>query len=172
MDGNERERRFTDWVRDHGAILDRTARGFAPPADRDDLMQELLLALWKALPAFRGESSPATFLYRVSHNAALTWKRGRRGDERLESLEPAPGTPALEPTAPAAPSPADRERLELLYAGIRRLPPLDRSLLLLSLDGVGYGEIGTLHGLTTTNVGARLTRARQRLALDLEGRRK
>lgn len=171
MNSTEQERRFTDWVRDHAAILERTARGFAPPADRDDLMQELLLAVWKALPAFRGECQASTFLYRVTHNAALTWKRARRGDDRLECLEPIFASPAREPAAPPAPA-DDRERLELLYAGIRRLPPLDRSLLLLSLDGIGYGEIATLHGLTPTNVGARLTRARQRLAHDLERKTK
>lgn len=160
-----RERRFTECVRDHAAILHKTANGFAPPGDRDDLKQELLLALWKALPGFRGDCQPSTFVYRVAHNAALTWKRARRGDERLDPLD-------LHVYALPASTPAcnDRERLERLYAAIRRLPPLDRSLVLLSLDGVSYDEIAALHGLTATNVGARLTRARQKLALDLEGR--
>lgn len=169
MTSDERDRQFTEWVRDHAAILDRTARGFAPLAERDDLLQELLIALWKAVPAFRGDCRAATFVYRVSHNAALTWKRARRDEFRLESLEPPPGAPPLEPPAPPEPR-DDTERLELLYAGIRRLAPLDRSLILLSLDGVSYGEIAELHGLTPTNVGARLTRARQRLAQDLERR--
>lgn len=169
MTSNERDRQFTEWVRDHAAILERTARAFAVPRDREDLLQELLIAVWKAVPAFRGDCRLATFLYRVTHNAALTWKRARRDDGRLESLELPSGEPRREPTAPPEPA-DDSERLERLYAGIRRLPPLDRSLLLLSLDGVAYGEIAALHGLTVSNVGARLTRARQRLALDLERR--
>lgn len=162
---SSREQRFTQWARDHAAILHKTANGFAPRVDRDDLMQELLLALWKALPGFRGDCQPSTFVYRVAHNAALTWKRARRGDERLEPLDPY--VDALSAPAPAR---DERERVEQLYAAIRRLPPLDRSLVLLSLDGIAYDEIAALHGLTASNVGARLTRARQKLALTFERR--
>lgn len=167
VDATERERAFKIWAKDHAAILHRVANGFAAGADRDDLLQELLLALWKALPAFRCGCQPATFVYRVTHNAALTWKRARRGDERLEPLTPA--ALAL-PMRDGAEGDGEAECLELLYAAIRRLSPLDRSLVLLSLDGVSYSEIAALHGLTASNVGARLTRARQRLALDLQGK--
>lgn len=58
--------------------------------------------------------------------------------------------------------------LERLYAAIRTLAPVERSLILLSLDGVAYGEIARLHGLTESNVGARLTRLRQRLATQVK----
>jgi RNA polymerase sigma-70 factor (ECF subfamily) len=61
-----------------------------------------------------------------------------------------------------------RETLEHVYAAIRRLPPLDRSLVLLHLDGVAYAEIAAIHGLSEGNVGARLTRLRQKLTTDLE----
>ena len=56
------------------------------------------------------------------------------------------------------------EALEHLYAHIRRLPPLDRSLILLQLDGLGYAEIAGIHGLSESNVGARLSRLKQKLA--------
>ena len=53
--------------------------------------------------------------------------------------------------------------LDQLYAAIRELPELDRSLVLLSLDGLPYKEIAEILGLSETNVGARLTRARAQL---------
>ena len=53
--------------------------------------------------------------------------------------------------------------LERLYEAIRQLEPLDRSLVLLSLEGQSYAEIAALHGLSETNIGARLSRARQKL---------
>jgi RNA polymerase sigma-70 factor (ECF subfamily) len=65
--------------------------------------------------------------------------------------------------APAAPSLLDR-----LYDAIRTLPPLDRSLILLSLDGQPYAGIARVHGLSETNVGARLTRIRARLSTLVE----
>jgi RNA polymerase sigma factor (sigma-70 family) len=129
------------------------ARAFAEPADQHDLTQELTLALWKARPAFRGESGDATFVHRVAHNAALTWRRGETRRRRRQDGVAAELALRLDnPDAPEA------GLLERLYAAIRTLPPLDRSLILLSLDGLAYEQIAGLHGLTQTNVGARLTR--------------
>ena len=145
-------------MRDHAAILYRVAAGFAVGAARDALMQELLLALWQAIPAFRGDAQPATFIYRVSHNAALSWKRSeRRRDARQE------GPAALEGIASATADDADRELLERVYARIRELPELDRSLVLLSLDGLSYREMAEIHGLSEGNVGVRLSRSKARL---------
>lgn len=154
---------FDQWLRDHAAILHHVANGFAEGEDRHDLMQELLLAVWKAIPAFREESRASTFLYRVTHNTAMTWRRKQRtyerklGEFRLQraSAEAVEGSGGE--ISPAA------ARLALLYAEIRRLPALDRSLILLSLDGISYGEIAAVHGLSESNVGVRLTRARQKL---------
>lgn len=50
--------RFERVVREYGAALARLAAAYAPDrANRDDLSQEILLAIWRALPRFRGESS-------------------------------------------------------------------------------------------------------------------
>lgn len=152
------------WLEKHAAILHHVANGFADGADREDLFQELSLALWRAIPAFRGEAKVSTFIYRVAHNAALTWRRTQKNyRKRLDRFE-AQGGAADDGRV------ADRERetLEHVYAAIRRLPPLDRSLLLLHLDSVGYAEIAAIHGLSESNVGARLTRLRQKLTTDLE----
>lgn len=148
------EDRFQTWAREHIGVLHRIARAFAMGADQHDLLQELLIAVWRAAPAFRGDSAPSTFIFRVAHNRALTWRRGevrrRRRDDEYQRLhvEDVRGEDPL---------------LEQLYAAIRQLEPLDRSLVLLSLEGQSYGEIAALHGLSESNVGARLSRARQKL---------
>lgn len=165
MTDTEQRERFDAWMHEHMAILYRVANGFAEGDDRDDLMQELLLAVWRAVPAFAGGSRPSTFIYRVAHNAALTWKRGattyRRHVDRFEadaSREPAVGEPEAR----------NREALEILYANIRRLAPVDRSLILLHLDGLSYASMAEIHGLTEGNVGARLSRLRQKLSESME----
>ena len=68
--------------------------------------------------------------------------------------------------APATPTPESRERetLELVYAAIRQLPPVDRSLILLHLDGVSYAEMAEIHGISESNVGVRLTRLKQKIS--------
>ena len=153
------EERFNAWVSVHLGVLHRIARAFATGVDRQDLLQELLLTVWRAAPYFRGESAETTFIYRVAHNRALTWRRGenqrrkRQSDyERLYVEEAAAEDPLL----------------NRLYDAVRQLPPLDRSLLLLSLYDQSYAEIAAIHGLSENNVGVRLTRARVKLAQIME----
>ena len=156
MTREEQNERFLKWTGDHHAIVRKVARAFATGADQDDLRQEILAAIWQAIPSWRGDAKPSTFIYRIAHNYALTWTRSRRNYARaLDRF-------AREP-APAGPDNI-QELLELLYASIRDLPEVDRSLVLLSLDGLAYREIAEVLGITESNVGVRLNRARKKLS--------
>jgi RNA polymerase sigma factor (sigma-70 family) len=167
MNSTDQQAIFDGWLREHAAILHHVANGFATGADRHDLMQELMLALWRAVPAFRAASLPSTFIFRVTHNAALTWKRAERSyRRRLDTFEEqqAASPAVIEDAA------SDRatESLERLYAAIRTLAPLDRSLVLLQLDGASYAQIAEIHGLSDSNVGARLHRIKHKLTALLQ----
>jgi RNA polymerase sigma factor (sigma-70 family) len=165
MRSADHEQVFAEWLRAHGAILHHVARAFAVGSDRHDLMQELLLTLWRAAPKFRGEARVSTFIYRVAHNAALAWfRRERRASSRLETLDP-----VMADTLAAGDVPADDPRLERLYAAIRELTPLDRSMILLHLDERPYEEIAEIHGISVNNVGVRLNRIRRKLAHRFQG---
>jgi RNA polymerase sigma-70 factor, ECF subfamily len=161
---SERDAHFERWMSEHVAILYRVANAFALGADRKDLMQELLLAVWKAIPEFRSESKPSTFIYRVSHNAAMTWKRTQRNYSRkVDELAAVAGG-----TARSGASTVETDALERLYTAIHQLPELDRSLMLLLLDGLSYAEMAAIHGLSESNVGVRLLRIKRRLAENLQ----
>src|SRR3989454_8249799 len=74
---------FDAVIRAHGDALERVAWGYVDNAsDRDDLMQEILMALWRALPRFRGESSLRTFVLQVAHNRSIT-----RSEEHTSELQ-------------------------------------------------------------------------------------
>lgn len=154
---SDQDDKFSEWMKAHIGVLYRISRAFAEPADQPDLLQELLLAVWKAAPSFRGGSAPVTFIYRVAHNRALTWRRSESGRKRRDADAHGEWQTQEGHDDPDAPL------LDRLYAAVRRLAPLDRSLMLLSLDGVGQRDIGALHGLSETNVGVRLHRARARI---------
>lgn len=165
MDIAEQQQRFTDWMREHGAIVHHVVNGFATGDDRNDLLQEVLLAVWKSIPAFRGQAKPTTYLYRVSHNAALLWIRTEKNyRRRVEQF----GAFATEGFAAAPDSLAD-ERLAKLYSAIHALKPIDRSLMLLSLDGLSYREIAEVLGLSESNVGVKLNRIKTQLTQTLKG---
>lgn len=151
----EQQRLFTEWIEAYDGILWKAARAFASGPDQDDLHQELLLAVWKAIPFFREQSSASTFIYRVAHNHALTWIRKRR-----------PAAVSIEDAAvPPHASPMDAgSRVEELYEHIRSLAPVDRTLILLYLDERSYREIAAVLGLTESNVGVRINRVKKQLA--------
>ena len=87
MDITGQQQRFAEWTTEHGAILHHIVNGFAAGEDRNDLLQEILLAVWRSIPAFREQAKVTTYLYRVSHNAALLWIRTEKNyRRRLERL--------------------------------------------------------------------------------------
>lgn len=161
MNSREHHECFERWMAEHIAILHRVVNGFAAGADREDLMQEVMLAVWKSVPAFRGQAHPTTYLYRVSHNAALAWHRKHRAHAKRDEL----ADPVNERSGSGAEN--TEKQLEELYAAIRELREADRSLVLLSLDGLSYQEMAVIHGISESNVGARLSRIKQRLTKTL-----
>jgi RNA polymerase sigma factor (sigma-70 family) len=156
------EERYHDLLVRYGGALRRLAAVyFANAADREELFQEIALALWTALPRFRGDASERTWLYRVAHNVAITHKARRCRRDREAPLEDLPSNG----------SGARDARLDV-QALIRRLPTVDCQILSLHLDGLSGSEIAEVTGLTQSNVGVRLMRARQKLAAMLHGARR
>jgi len=146
---------------DFGPSLDRLAAAYeADPAERDDLLQDISFAVWRALPAFRGECSERTFVYRIAHNRGLTHRARRRlrATEPLESVEVV-ADPGADPEQTTIRN-LTRERLQ---AAVRRLPDGARQVVILSLSGLGAAEIGEVLGITENNAAVRLSRARRAL---------
>lgn len=152
---------FRQAVDDHMGILLKTAHGFAAgAADRDDLVQEMLLAVWQALPAYNQACKLSTFVYRVAHNRALNWQRSRtRYHRRLDAYSKHPQL-----TLAADESSGQERQLEWLYALIRQLAPIERTLIMLHLDGLPHQEVAEVTGLSANNVGVRLHRIKQWLS--------
>ena len=121
--------------------------------DREDLFQDIFLAVWRALPAFRGDASVRTWLYRIAHNVALTWQSRHRRRQSRES-------PLDDETTPGAE--VDLRRLALKRA-IAAMPPGDRALILLWLEGLSAIEIEEVTGVRAATVAVRLGRIRRTL---------
>jgi RNA polymerase sigma factor (sigma-70 family) len=158
------QERFDELLTANGSALLRLASSYTnTPSDRDDLFQEIALAIWKALPRFRGESSERTFIFRIAHNRAMSYIARRRLH----------GSPAEEIDLPdPRPSPeADllqEQRQARLLAVIHDLPVEYKQVITLMLEGMTYAEIAEVVGISENNVGVRLTRAREMLRRSLE----
>jgi RNA polymerase sigma-70 factor (ECF subfamily) len=157
---DERTQIFAGWMKEHLGVLHRISRAFADTADQHDLMQELMIAVWKAAPAFRADSAPSTFIYRVALNRALSWRKRESGRSRRSAETDFEWQAMADQSA----DPAEAALVERLYGAIRKLRPVDRTLILLSLDGVPHREIARINAMTETNVGVRLSRIRQQIS--------
>lgn len=167
----ERIRRdsFLELIEQYEPALRRLAGAYlVQAADRDDLFQEIAVALWRAIPGFRGESSQRTWLYRIAHNVAISSaaklrRRGRTEETMPERFEHASVARNAEQEVLRA------EKLRLLNDSIRDLPVTDRQIILLHLEGLSYAEIEEISGLSETAIATRLTRIREKLRKKIHG---
>ncbi len=153
-------------LRQYGAALARIAGSYErSAAGREDLVQDMVLALIQALPRFRGDSALATFVYRVATNQAID-RLARRSPAMVE-LSQAPDLPDPAPGPEGHYSEASRR--EHLLAAVRQLPLSLRQVITLVLEGLSHAQIGDVLGITENNVAVRANRARARLRELLQG---
>ena len=160
--GLGRDRRFETLLAEHGPMLRRIAGSYeADPERRRELEQDILLAVWRALPRFRHEAPIRAFLARVAHNRAVTHVSREAAQPRRSPLD--------EAMPSDAPTPHDQVEAEDLRArlaeAVRALPLSLRQPAVLTLEGFSPAEIGPMLGLNANAVSIRLTRARSALKM-------
>lgn len=133
-------------------------------AERDDLLQDIVIAIWRALPAFRGECSERTFVFRIAHNRGISHLAARRppATALTDEVDIADATPTPEQTL------VSEQQGRRLLTAVQDLAIGYRQVVTLMLEGLSYAEIAEVLGISESNVGARLTRARQLLRKRLE----
>ena len=159
------EGEFLGLVNENRQRILRICRVYAwNPQDQEDIYQEVLFQIWRALPNLKEKSHANTWLYRVALNTAITFVRkqtaaGRRSTplehDRIRELaesrqqNPAPHNP----------------QLDSLYEAISQLDKLEKAILTLFLEDLSYEEIAEVLGLNTSHVGVVLHRAKKKLSL-------
>ena len=153
---NDKEHQFELLVRQHKRTIYTVCYLFShDKIEIDDLFQEILIRLWNGFDTYEGRSDAKTWIYRVSLNTAINQDKKER--RRIETV---PLTVDIDPYE--ADDPSSRQIREL-YNRISRLDFIDRSLILLWLEGISYEDIGAIIGITPNNVGVRLLRIKDKL---------
>lgn len=167
---NRRDRRFEEAAAAYGAALERLARAYeADPDARRDLVQEILIALWRSLEGFDGRCSLRTWVYRVAHNTAASHvTRQMRMRQRvfvgLEELAELADTTEGEEAA------GQRDEIALLYELIDQLKPLDRQVMVAYLEGMDAASTAEITGLSAGNVATKIHRIKQILSRRFQAR--
>ena len=169
MPDEDQKSLFMSWLDEHGSSVMKVARAYTLTSDEcQDLAQEILLQAWRSLPNFERQASPATWFYRVALHTAMNW-------QRKDKPRRAKQQPLLEMQAVAmegsdsAEQVQHRETVEQLYHAIHQLPKADAALVLLYLDELSYREMAEVLGITESNVGVKLNRAKKALSALMNG---
>lgn len=157
---------FEHLVRDHERMIYRICASYESNRElARDLAQDVLLAIWRALPTYRKESSLKTFVARIAQFRAISHASRHSKLPPLEEIdESIRDTQAL----PEARAIAADERNRLI-AAVRRLPLTYREPAVLTLEDFTPAEIAAVIGITPELVAVRLSRARSLLRTLLDG---
>jgi RNA polymerase sigma-70 factor (ECF subfamily) len=144
---------------EHGRALERIAASYArSDADREELLQDFAIAIWRALPAFRAECTMKTFVLRIAHHRALTFLSKRHPTE--EDIDDHAGSVVATSGKNPAVAYERKERQQRLLAAVRGLPLGHRRVVTLLLEGLSHREIADVLGTSENNVAVRANRAR------------
>ncbi len=132
-------------------------------ADRDDLYQEILFQIWRALPGLKQDSHANTWLYRIAINTSISFvrKRTARGGPAVP-LDHEQLTHHIE--SRQLPDDGAEEQLARLYDAIAQLNEVEKALVTLFLEDFSYEEMAEVLGLSASNVGVMLHRAKKKLS--------
>jgi RNA polymerase sigma factor (sigma-70 family) len=146
---------------EHKKILFKIANSYCrQDSDREDLVQEMVLQLWRSFGRYDPRSRFTTWMYRVALNVAISFYRRETRRPRTTTLD---AQAVLQISRPSRESEAASRGGQLLESFIRELNEFDRALVLLYLDGNRYDTIAEILGISETNVGTKIGRIKQKL---------
>jgi RNA polymerase sigma-70 factor, ECF subfamily len=153
----EQNRIFENWLKRYKGLIFKVVRVYTRTAmDHDDLFQEIVIQVWRSVPAFREESAVTTWIYRISFNVAIKWVRKEKRLQEAEALDRITHTLHENKTH-------SDERLDWLLEEISKLDEIDRSVTLLLLDDFSYKEMASILGISESNIGVKINRIKKHL---------
>ena len=156
------EKAYLQKIEEHKGIILKVVNLYADDLeDRKALYQEIVFQSWSAYARFEGNSKFSTWLYRISLNVALTFLNKAKKATKIKE-----NTLQNDFYQPAELS----ERADFLYRAIKQLTEIDRSIIMLHLDGFDNTEISEIMGLSKTNTNVKLHRIKQQLTTIINGK--
>ena len=148
---------FEQLIRQHGARIRRVACRYAASGAVDDLVQDILVRLWRSYPSYRSEARVETWIYRVALNAAMTHVKEAVRERENQSTIAA----RLPPLATAH---ATTGMADVLESFLARLGDIDASILMMYLDGLTAAEMSGVTGISANAISVRINRLKQKFS--------
>ncbi len=153
----QEEEAFIQLIKQNEGIIYKITRLYTDSGDdQKDLYQEIVYQLWKGFKSFKGDAKVSTWMYRIALNTALLHLKGKKKRGYNVSLDEV----VLKQEDY---DPLFEERLKILYVSIKNLGDFEKGIIFLFLEGKKYEEISIITGLTTSNIGTRMARIKEKL---------
>jgi RNA polymerase sigma-70 factor, ECF subfamily len=159
MTDNRQKDQFLDLLEKNIGIIQKISRAYSKTVhDKEDLINDITLELWKSFGRFKGDSKISTWIYRVALNTSMNYRRKREKDKLyfLEDLKQFERQSWIIEQL-------DSSHAEILYQCIDELNQLNKAIILLYLDGNSHDEISDITGVSKTNVGTRISRIKDQI---------
>jgi len=159
MTDDSQKDQFLDILEKNIGIILKIARAYSNTLhDKEDLINDITLELWKSFGRFKGDSKISTWIYRVALNTSMNSRRKREKDKLLflDDLKQVESMSWI-------PEPQDSSHTEILYQCIDELNQLNKAIILLYLDGNSHDDISDITGISKTNVGTRISRIKEEI---------
>lgn len=159
---NSTKEEFLEIVSKYQGILHKVSLVyFKNKTDREDNLQEIIYQLWKSFPSIKNHKSMGSWIYAVSINTSISRVKKKSRIEYRETV------PELSEKSGIIEQISLNESLQLLLNAIHKLDEVDKSIMLLHLEEKSYDEISEIIGISKTNVGVRINRAKASLKQNL-----
>jgi len=129
---------------------------FKTASDREDNFQEVVFQLWKSFPTLKDRSKIGSWMYAVAINTAIS---KIRKDSKFVLMDTLPDTEYADDEENIE----NRINSEQLLGAIQKLNEVDKSIILLYLEEYSYEQIASIIGISSSNVGVRINRAKKQL---------
>jgi RNA polymerase sigma-70 factor (ECF subfamily) len=158
MKSADKSELFLSVINLNKGIIFKVANSYCKnPDNRNDLVQEIIIQLWKSFDNYKKQYELSTWMYRIALNVAISFYRKDKKDlstpltENIIALvqEEEPGE--LE------------ENVRLLYQFIDELDELNKALMLLFLEQKSHKQMAEVLGISETNVATKLSRIKDKL---------
>lgn len=126
--------------------------------DAKDLLQEVLIHIWKSLPSFKSKSSIETWVYRITLNTCLRFRSNHIKKQKrfvfMENMNNVNTQTEVEDNE-------QKEKLTQLRNCISTLNEGDKAIITLYLEALPYKEISNITGLTENNIAVKIKRIKK-----------
>ena len=160
---DSQEARFIAYLERYKKLIAKVARIYCIDTEvRKDLIQDIILQLWKSFPNYDDTYSISTWTYRIAINVSISYLR--KSTTRANTYNAYHQSMELMQIKDSAID----EKLEQLYRFIDLLKPVDKAIIILYLEDCKNKEIGQIMGMSVSSISTRKQRIKDKLKLYFE----